>query len=150
MAIRDTYKNDYVFVLIFDYLKKLNKNIPIVPVSIKHFELRDELLYFGLYGQDKRDHLYIPINTRLPDDSMTLRQALVYDLHDPSTTGGHLGVEKMLEKLIMTYYWLNMSRYVKRYIASCDICQCIKPLQVTQGLLQPLLIPEKKWQAISM
>ena len=43
-----------------------------------------------------------------------------------------------------------MTQYVKRYIASCDICQCIKLLQVTQGLLQSLPIPSWKWQQISM
>ena len=35
---------------------------------------------------------------------MIIRQALVYDFYDPSTTGGHLGVKKILEKLTTLYY----------------------------------------------
>ena len=77
-------------------------------MSVKHFEFRDSLLYFGLYGQDVRNQLCIPVDARLPDDLMTIRQVLVHDCHDPSTTGGHLGVEKTLEKLTTSYYWPNI------------------------------------------
>ena len=87
----------------------MNINEQVVPMSVKHFEFRDGLLYFGLYGQDVRNRLYIPVDVRLPNDLMTIRQVLVHDCHDPSATGGHLGVEKTLEKLTTSYYWLNMT-----------------------------------------
>ena len=106
--IKNTYKDDYVFAPVYDYFTNpLNRQV--ASVSIKHFELRNELLYFGLYGQDARNRLCISVNAQLPDDSMTIRQALVHDCHDPSATGGHLGVEKTLEKLTMLYYWPNMT-----------------------------------------
>ena len=150
-AIINGYKDDYIFAPIYDYLQKVsNTNAQVVPISIKHYEYQDKLLYFGLYGQDTRNRLCILLDARLLNDTMTIRQALVHDYHDPSATGGHLGVEKTLEKLTMLYYWPNMTQYVKKYVVTCDNCQRVKPLQITQGLLQPLPIPSKKWQQISM
>ena len=148
-AIIKAYHTDYVFGPIYA-TTTATKTTKINP-SIKHFKVRNDLLYFGLYGQATRNRLCIPLDARLPDDSMTIRQALVYDVHDSKASGGHLGIDKTLDKLTTYYYWPNMTRYVKRYIATCDICQRIKPSQQKpQGLLQPLPIPAKKWEQISM
>ena len=40
---------------------------------------------------------------------MIIQQVLVHDCYNPSAIGGHLGVEKTLEKLTMSYYWPNMT-----------------------------------------
>ena len=151
-AIRSSYESDIVFAPILAYFRSPNTHDPsMTPVSVHHYEYRDDLLYFGLYGQDTRCRLCIPLAARLPDDSITVRQALVHDVHDSIAFGAHLGIDKTLEKLTTSYYWPNMSRYVKRYIAGCDTCQRIKPSQRSpQGLLRPLPIPLKKWQQISM
>jgi hypothetical protein len=44
-----------------------------------------------------------------------------------------------------------MKRDVAEYVALCDTCQMVKPEhQRPAGLLQPLKIPEWKWEEIGM
>ena len=44
-----------------------------------------------------------------------------------------------------------MSRYVRNYVEACDTCPRIKdPRHKPYGLLQPLDIPQRPWQSISM
>ena len=44
-----------------------------------------------------------------------------------------------------------MDRQVRKYIQSCDICQRVKPSNSAPGgLLEPLPIPNKAWESISM
>ena len=55
-VIQKAYEHDYVFALIYNYLQHaLNMNEQVVPISVKHFEFQDSLLYFRLYGQDVRN-----------------------------------------------------------------------------------------------
>ncbi|WVZ97730.1 hypothetical protein U9M48_043244 [Paspalum notatum var. saurae] len=47
--------------------------------------------------------------------------------------------------------WYGMKRAVAEYVAVCDTCQHVKAeYQRPAGLLQPLKIPEWKWEEISM
>jgi len=49
------------------------------------------------------------------------------------------------------YWWPNMKKEVAKYVAKCGICQQVKvEHQKPAGLLQPLLIPDWKWENISM
>nr|CAE04199.2 OSJNBa0011E07.8 [Oryza sativa Japonica Group] len=49
------------------------------------------------------------------------------------------------------YWWPNMKRDVAEYVALCDVCQKVKAEhQRPAGLLQPLRIPEWKWDEIGM
>jgi hypothetical protein len=44
-----------------------------------------------------------------------------------------------------------MNTYVRRYVEACDTCPRIKaPNHKPYGLLQPLDIPSRPWQSISM
>jgi hypothetical protein len=44
-----------------------------------------------------------------------------------------------------------MNRYIAEYIALCDTCQQVKAEhQRPVGLLQPLQVPEWKWEEIAM
>src|SRR6266540_7166719 len=53
---------------------------------------------------------------------------LMYTFHnDP--TAGHLGYKKVLQKLLERYYWPDMAKDVKQYIAACYQCQMKKPMQ---------------------
>lgn len=42
-------------------------------------------------------------------------------LHD-TPTGGHLSVEKTLDKVRQTFYWPNMKETVQKYCTKCDLC----------------------------
>src|SRR3954470_22817427 len=49
------------------------------------------------------------------------------------------------------FYWPRMNNDVRQYVKSCDSCQRIKASQqVPGGLLQPLPIPTRPWEQVSM
>jgi len=49
------------------------------------------------------------------------------------------------------YWWRGMKNDIAEYVAKCLTCQQVKAEhQVRAGLLQPLLIPEWKWERITM
>ena len=71
--------------------------------------------------------------------------------HHNSITSGHFGTDKTLSLLSRSFTWNGMARDVRAYVRSCDTCQRIKPsTQVPAGLLQPLPIPEHKWESVSL
>jgi hypothetical protein len=49
-----------------------------------------------------------------------------------------------------SYYWPSMREEVKKFVNKCKICQYAKGRQQNTGLYQPLPIPERSWDAISM
>ncbi|WVZ62703.1 hypothetical protein U9M48_012416 [Paspalum notatum var. saurae] len=61
----------------------------------------------------------------------------------------HPGSEKMYQDLKQKFWWYGMKREVAEYVALCDVCQRVKAEhQKPAGLLQPLKIPEWKWEEI--
>ncbi|WVZ75797.1 hypothetical protein U9M48_023828 [Paspalum notatum var. saurae] len=63
----------------------------------------------------------------------------------------HPGSEKMYQDLKQKFWWYGMKREVAKYVALCDVCQRVKAEhQKPARLLQPLKIPEWKWEEIGM
>ena len=63
----------------------------------------------------------------------------------------HPGSTKMYIDIRQKYWWSNMKQDIARYIEECDVCRRIKAEhQKPAGLLQPLSIPEWKWDKIQM
>ena len=63
----------------------------------------------------------------------------------------HPGGNKMYRDMKQTYYWEGMKRDVGQFISKCMNCQLVKAEQKRpSGLLQPLEIPEWKWEQVSM
>ncbi|KAL0553922.1 hypothetical protein IC582_007826 [Cucumis melo] len=63
----------------------------------------------------------------------------------------HPGSTKMYQDLKRVYWWRNMKREVAEFVSRCLVCQQVKaPRQKPAGLLQPLGIPEWKWENVSM
>jgi hypothetical protein len=49
------------------------------------------------------------------------------------------------------YWWYGLKRDVAEYVALCDTCQRVKAKhQRPAGLLQPIQIPEWKWEEVDM
>lgn len=71
-------------------------------------------------------------------------------LHD-SSFGGHSGRDATAARVKSLFFWKGMNKDIQNYIRECDVCQRSKPdLAAYPGLLQPLPIPTKIWDQISM
>ena len=93
-----------------------------------------------------RDRVYRLCVPRQPE----LIQLLLEEHHD-AHIGGHLGVIKTLESVKRYFWWNGMDDSVRDYIGSCPSCQKNKATtQRPMGLLQPLPIPEKRWDSVSL
>jgi len=87
--------------------------------------------------------LYVP-------NSNNLKNLILDEFHTSHYTG-HPGYQKMVTALRKDYFWPRMKKQVIEYLARCLECQQIKAEhQHPAGLLQPLPIPEWKWETISM
>jgi hypothetical protein len=83
-------------------------------------------------------------------DVKDLRKLILSEAHDTAYSI-HPGSTKMYYDLKERFWWYGMKRSVAEYVAICDICQRVKAEhQRPAGLLQPLKIPEWKWEEITM
>jgi transposase InsO family protein len=79
-----------------------------------------------------------------------LRKLIMQEAHD-SPYSIHPGNTQMYMDLKGRFWWSNMKRDVAKYIALCDVYNRVKAEhQKPAGLLQPLPIPEWKWDNIGM
>jgi hypothetical protein len=79
-----------------------------------------------------------------------IRELILRDAHD-SCYSIHPGSTKMYHDLKSRYWWYGMKRAIAEYVALSDNCQRVNAeRQRPAGLLQPLKIPEWKWEEISM
>jgi hypothetical protein len=79
-----------------------------------------------------------------------LREKILQEAHD-SAYSFHPGSTKMYQDLRERYWWYGMKRDVAVHVALCDVCQRAKAEhQRPAGLLQPLKVPEWKWEEIGM
>ena len=79
-----------------------------------------------------------------------LKNEILHDAHN-SRYLIHPGSTKMYQDLKQNIWWPNMKREIAEWVSRCDTCQRVKAEhQRPSGLLQPLEIPEWKWEHISM
>ena len=89
--------------------------------------------------------------TRLcvPNDG-DLRREILEEAHY-SRLAIHPGGTKMYKDLRQNYWWSEMKRDIAQFVAQCLVCQQVKAEhQRPAGFLQPLSIPEWKWEYITM
>ena len=134
---RNAYSKDPHFGLVIESAKKdkgMNLTFPQYHVS------EGELIYF----EDSTG------NTRLcvPKD---LRVEVMREAHETITEAAHGGYFKTYNRISSIYYWPRMSREIKAFVNTCDICQKIKPRRHGPvGLLQPIPIPTQPFEVVSM
>ena len=104
---------------------------------VRKYWLDDGLLYA------KGGRLFVPA-------SGSLRNELIRETHDPEWAG-HPGVERMMALLSREYYWPKMEEDIELFVRTCLACQLDKTERRKQpGLLQPLPIPDRAWDSVSM
>jgi hypothetical protein len=90
-----------------------------------------------------KDRLCVP-------DIKSIRELILKEAHETAYSI-HPGSEKMYQDLNKTFWWYSMKREIAEYVPRCDSCQRIKAEhQRPAGLLQPLQIPQWKWDEIGM
>ena len=104
------------------------------------YQIRDGLVYFEDWNGNFR--LCVP---------ESLRVSVMSEVHNILTESAHGGHAKTYNRIASTYYWPRMSRDIKRYVSTCDICQKSKPKRHAPfGLLQPIPIPTQPFEVVSM
>ena len=95
----------------------------------------------GLILKDHR--IWIPFPT-------TLTSTLLEEFHT-SPLGGHTGVAKTLHRLRQSFDWPTIKKDVQRFVSHCPVCQQTKyETKKPSGLLQPLPIPARIWEDMSI
>ena len=83
-------------------------------------------------------------------DSAELKLLIFRECHD-LPLGGHLGSAKTIARVSRRFVWPNMHAEIRHYVSTCLTCQLNKPSTLLpMGLLQPLPIPDRPWQVVTM
>ena len=78
-----------------------------------------------------------------------VRLKLLQENHD-CITARHPGRDRTFWNLSKHFYWPGLGKSVKEFVRTCDTCQRHKSARTRVGLLQPLPVPERPWETISM
>ncbi|WVZ93258.1 hypothetical protein U9M48_039253 [Paspalum notatum var. saurae] len=118
---------------------------------LNHEKIR-ELLKLGKaphFREDEQGTLWyknricVPNVDRIRKLILSEAQDMAYSIHPCST--------KMYYDLKERFWWYGMKRAVAEYVVICDTCQRVKAEhQRPAGLLQPLKVPEWKWEETTM
>lgn len=80
----------------------------------------------------------------------TLRTDIMTELHAPAYSG-HVGTSRTAQAIKKTFYWKGMHADVATFVTECHDCQRNKPTnRRPAGLLQPVEIPDRPWDCVSM
>ena len=83
-------------------------------------------------------------------NDMELKKKILYESHNTVFTL-HLGGNKMYQDMKQYYRWRGMKKDISEYVSKCLTCQQVKDEhQVRSDLLNPLPIPQWKWDNITM
>ena len=79
-----------------------------------------------------------------------MREDVLKELHN-SPLAIHTGGNKMYRDLRRTFWWPSLKRSIAQFVVKCLTCQQVKgESKKPGGELQPLDIPNWKWEDISM
>jgi hypothetical protein len=130
--ILEAAKSDLQYMKI---IKKLQQGI--LQQKIEDYKLEsDEILMY------KGKFMY--------PNSQELKNMILREMHNVPYVG-HPGYQKTIAVVKSQYYWPCMKKEVVDFIAKCLECQKIKAEhRHLASLLQPLAIPEWKWEVVTM
>ena len=90
----------------------------------------------------KKEKVYIPKDDKL--------RAEIVRLYHNMPVREHGGQQKTVELVTRNFWWLGVTKEIKRYVEGCDACQHNKNhTEQPAGKLMPNSIPEKPWTHIS-
>jgi len=87
--------------------------------------------------------------TCVPND-IEIKRKILSEAHESPYTI-HPGATKMYQDLKTCFWWPGMKKDVAECVSRCLTCQQVKaPRQKPAGLLQPLNVPQWKWEEVTM
>ncbi|KAJ9506933.1 hypothetical protein QJQ45_016510 [Haematococcus lacustris] len=82
--------------------------------------------------------------------SPLVKREVLEACHD-ANYAGHMGMSKTWHIVDLSFTWPGMRKDVEDYVRQCDACQRNKPsTRLKAGKLQPLSIPGRRWESVSM
>jgi hypothetical protein len=118
-------------------------------IGMGHLRRRLELGEAQCFRQDTdgvlwfKDHLVVPKDFELHRKIMDKAHCSRYSIHP--------GTNKMYQDLKKNFWWTRMKWEIAKYVSECDTCWRVKADHLTLARnLQPLSIPEWKWENICM
>jgi hypothetical protein len=98
----------------------------------------------------KEDVLLMYKNRIFVPSSGELRNLVLKEMHNVLYVG-HPGYQKTIAVVKSQLFWPGMKKDVSDYITICIECQRVKDEhRHLAGFLQPLPIPEKKWEVVTI
>lgn len=105
--------------------------------------LKESRRYVLTDGKLYRRHYARGTNVFLLVIPKTMQQQIMYQFHDTTFGGGHLGQTKTLARITERYYWEGMAEIIREYVRTCHNCQSRKTPR-------PISIPTVPFTKISM
>lgn len=140
--IRGAYPEDVILQRLMEAKRLGRRRVPVditragVKLELGRCEIRDGLFWV-------KGRIYVPQDEEV-------YSALIKQVHD-SQVGGHAGREITYSRIARWYYWPRMTHTIDRYVKACHACRRTKAYRDgKQGLLNPLPIPERYFQDISV
>ncbi|XP_071933774.1 uncharacterized protein [Coffea arabica] len=130
---------------LLEHIKEAQKTDPMIQKNLEKVQ-KGETLDFKLGSEGVlrfRDRIVVPADEKIRKEILEESHRSKYTIHP--------GVTKMYHDVKGLYWWEGLKKNVAEFVQRCLICQQVKAEhQKPSGLLQPLEIPEWKWEHITM
>ncbi|XP_071926121.1 uncharacterized protein [Coffea arabica] len=130
---------------LLERIKEAQESDPVIQKNLEKVQ-KGEILDFKLGSEGVlrfRDRIVVPKDEEIRKEILEESHRSKYTIHP--------GVTKMYHDVKGLYWWEGLKKDVAEYVQKCLTCQQVKAEhQKPSGLLQPLEIPEWKWEHITM
>ena len=137
-------RKEVLYREIFEEIESTGKN-EIVRGQEK-YRIQKKNLVVHVTGQPEDSQYWRMV---VPDD-LEVKSLLVSELHSVPYAA-HPGVQRTIDKVRRYFWWKGMAGDIREFVEACPICQLEKTDHtMKKGSLQSLVIPEAKWQEVSV
>lgn len=136
-SFKTGYEKDTHFSLVLnDLSSESNWRNPKRP----QYYAEDGLVYFTDW--EERSRLCVP---------KSKQKEIMEEIHESISLAAHQGFAKTYNRIASLYYWPRMSRDIKTFVNTCDICQRMKARRhAPYGYLKSIPIPSQPFETVSM